>query len=78
MNLKEKDIKARNRNNIIFKITGYLVTIVSAICLLLTILADDFSVEALCLLILGIVIIIFTKGGVNNERWKNNRISKRI
>ncbi len=63
MGLKEKDIKARKRNNNIFKIVGYFVTTISAICLLLTILADDFSITALCLLLIGIIMIIFTKGG---------------
>ena len=63
MNIKEKDINARKRNNNIFNIVGYLVTIISAILLVVTILADDFNVMALCLLIIGIIMIVFTKGG---------------
>lgn len=69
--MKENDIKIRERRRKIIRFFGYVVAIISGICLLLMTLADDFSLEALVLFGMGLLMIIFTKKDgdeTNNER----------
>ena len=60
INLSEKDSLVRQRRRKIFRCTAIIGLIVLVICLLLMILADDFSVELLPLLLFCVIIVVIT------------------